>query len=75
MLGLRGTAEGRRRDPSRPPSRVGQAATPGGLRRPKHPPGVQKTFKKDSHNNQQVGEDAWEQQEDAPGCISTKVIK
>ena len=34
-----------------------------------------KNKKKGSHNNQQVGEDAWEQQEDDPGCINTKSYK
>ena len=39
MGGARGTSEGHGGDPSpsRPPSGVGQAAAPGGLRRPKHP--------------------------------------
>ena len=30
--------------------------------------------KKGFHNNQQVTEDAWEQQEDAWGCINTKKL-
>ena len=65
VCGVRGTARGHRSDPSRPPSRVDQAAAPDGFRWPKHPPGVQSSTKKGSHNNQQVVEVVWEQQEDA----------
>ena len=43
---MRGPAGGHRRDPSRPPSRVGQAATPGGYRRPKYPPRGPKNIQK-----------------------------
>ena len=39
MGGLQGGTES---DPWRPPSDVGQAAAPGGLRRPKHPLGSKK---------------------------------
>ena len=53
---------------------LGGVAAPGGLRRPKHPPGVKKTTKKGSHNNQQVVKDAWEQKEDVRGCINTKKL-
>ena len=38
----RGTSEGHGSDPLHPPSVVGQVAAPGGLRRPKHPPGPKK---------------------------------
>ena len=39
VWGVRETAGGHGSDPARPPSHVGQAAPPGGLRRLKHPPG------------------------------------
>ena len=44
MGGARGTAEEHGSDPLHlhPPSGVGQAAAPGGLRRPKHPRGPKK---------------------------------
>ena len=42
VRGARGTSEGHRSDPLHPLSGVGQAAAPGGLRRPKHPPGPKK---------------------------------
>ena len=38
VWGVRSTSGGHESDPSRTPSPVGQAAAPGGLRRPKHPP-------------------------------------
>ena len=37
VWGVRSTSGGHESDPSRTPSPVGQAAAPGGLRRPKHP--------------------------------------
>ena len=39
VWGVRSTSGGHESDPWRPPSPVGQAAAPGGLRRSKHPPG------------------------------------
>jgi len=39
VSGVRSTSGGHESDPWRPPSPVGEAAAPGGLRRPKHPPG------------------------------------
>ena len=50
--GLRG---GHRSDPSHPPSHVGQAAAPGGLRRPPLTPGSWKWPRKHTHNNQPAG--------------------
>ena len=74
MWGVRETEGGRGSDPARPPSHVGLAAPPGGLRRLKHPPGSKKTTERGSLNNQQVVEDAWEQREDARGCINTRKL-
>ena len=68
--GCGGLPGGHSSDHWRPSSDVGQAAAPGGLRRPKHPR-VKKKTNKGSHNNHQVVEDAWERQEDVRGCINT----
>ena len=37
-------------------------------------PRVKKTTERGSLNNQQVVEDAWEQREDARGCINTRKL-
>ena len=37
-------------------------------------PRGEKKSEEGSHNNQQVVEDAWEQQEDARGCINTEKL-